>query len=104
MAAKSSLFGGGVKGHGSLQSRHRLLLAALFKVLQALGGVEKAIGWTDRYLNLVHLLSNLSFSQALRLIQVLLLVLLDIVGFPVGFSYKDQAEAHTNSKVFWQME
>lgn len=49
--------------------RYRLLLAALLQVLRAIGGLERALGDTDRYIDLVRLLAHFNFAQAAQLLQ-----------------------------------
>lgn len=49
--------------------RYRLLLAALLQVLRAIGGLEKALGDTDRYVDLMRLLAHFNFAQATQLLQ-----------------------------------
>ncbi|PJF18237.1 hypothetical protein PSACC_01935 [Paramicrosporidium saccamoebae] len=49
--------------------RLRLLLAALLQVVRALGVTEKAIDMTNRYIELVQLLSHFSFGQAIELLR-----------------------------------
>lgn len=49
--------------------RRRFLLAALLQVSRALDAVPKAIGATDRFLDLLELLSHFHFPQALQLLQ-----------------------------------
>lgn len=50
-------------------TRLRMLLSALLQVVRALGAVEKTIGMTDRYIDLISLLSHFAFPQALQLLQ-----------------------------------
>ena len=50
-------------------TRLRMLLSALLQVVRALGAAEKAIGMTDRYIDLISLLSHFAFPQALQLLQ-----------------------------------
>lgn len=49
--------------------RFRLLLLSLLQVLKAIGGVEKLLVETDRYIELVKLSSQFDFTQAAQLVQ-----------------------------------
>lgn len=65
---RSSVFGGSGGGKGRSVDRYHLLLLAFLRVTDAINMKTKTISDTERYLDVIRMLAQFSFSQALQLI------------------------------------